>query len=82
MILSFSRRNKVGARQYFQKRVSKILSTGGRVRGRGGMHGGGGPCVAGEHAWQGGVHGGGVHGKGGMRGRGGACMADTTRYGQ
>ena len=43
--LFITARNEVGARYYFQKRVSRILS----MCGRGGMHGGGG----GGHAWQG-----------------------------
>ena len=58
-------RNEVGARSYFQKRVSRILSTGV----------GGGACMAGGHAWQGGMHGGGHVWQGacmvgGMHGRG------------
>ena len=54
MILSFSRRNEVGARQYFQKRVSRILSTGGRGCAWQGGHAWrwGAMCGRG-HAWQG-----------------------------
>ena len=70
-------RNEVGAREYFQKRVSRILSTWGE-----GACMPGGACVAGVHVAGVDVAGG-VCEAGGMHGRGaymmeGACVAGGT----
>ena len=64
---TFTARNEVAAMQYFHKRVSRILSTGGCVGqgmcgrvcvARGDVHGRVwlwlGACMAGRHTWQGG----------------------------